>query len=153
MHHSPPRATPILLALVFAGAASGSAQQRPHGPALPPVVARAFHQTYPAAAILGVSHERDNGRTVWEVESRDGSTRRDLLYSSSGEAIEIEETIPASELPPAVRAAVDSMAPGASVTRAERVTRGSHVSYELGIRARGRSRSLAFDPAGRPVTP
>src|SRR5215471_12185950 len=51
---------------------------------LPTQVAAAFHHTYPAARILNVSKERSAGRVVYEIESQDGDTRRDLIYTPSG---------------------------------------------------------------------
>lgn len=43
------------------------------------------------------------GKVVYEVESRDGPTRRDLIYSSTGDVLEIEERIPVDSVPADVR--------------------------------------------------
>lgn len=129
------------------------AQAKPPEPTLPQAVANAFHTSYPTATILSFSRELNAGKVVWEVESRDGSTRRDLLYAPTGETLEIEETIPAASLPAPVRDALKANAPNAMVTRAERVTRRAVVTYELAIKVGGKSRSLAFDRNGKPVKP
>jgi len=118
--------------------------------ALPTVVAAAFHQAYPAARILNVSRERRDGQVVYEIESRDGATRRDLIYTTAGAVLEIEERIPPDSVPAAVRAAADSQVRGGALVGAERVTRGAVVLFEVEMRRNGRSRFLTFDPEGRP---
>ena len=117
---------------------------------LPQAVARAFHQTYPAAIVLHVSKERREGKVVYEIESRDGATRRDLIYTTAGEVLEIEERIPPDSVPPAVRAAADSRVKGGTLVGAERVTRGAVVLFEVQMRRNGRSTFLTFDREGRP---
>ena len=136
-------ATPVVLA----------AQAKPSKTVAPKAIADSFHQAYPHATILNVSKEREKGRTIYEVESRDGATHRDLLYSIDGRVIEAEETIPVAELPPAVRSALATAAPGATILRTERVTREGSTRYEIGIRVGGKSRELVFDPTGMAVKP
>ncbi len=59
---------------------------------LPKAVLNAFQKRYPNAAIKGTSIEKENGKTYYEIESIDGTRRRDLLYTKSGKVAEIEET-------------------------------------------------------------
>src|SRR5437762_9542589 len=73
----------------------------------PPAVLDAFKKQYPNATIKTVSSETEGGRIVYEIESMDGSQRRDLLYSADGKVISTEELIPNAQLPKAV---VDSLA-------------------------------------------
>jgi hypothetical protein len=119
--------------------------------ALPPPVASAFHQTYPAARVLHVSKERRDGNIVYEIESRDGDTRRDLIYSPAGAVLEIEERIPVDSVPAVVRAAAERRVAGGTLVGAERVTRGTVILFEVQLRLNGRSRFLTYDPEGRPV--
>lgn len=118
---------------------------------LPQVVASAFHQAYPAARVLHVSKERRDGTVVYEIESRDGDTRRDLIYSTAGAVLEIEERIPVDAVPAVVRAAAERRVAGGTLVGAERVTRGTVVLFEVQLRLNGRSRFLTYDPEGRPV--
>lgn len=115
---------------------------------LPQPVAGAFHAAYPAAVVLHVSKERRAGKVVYEIESRDGSTRRDLIYDPAGTVIEIEETIPADSVPAAVRTAVARDVRGATLVRAERVTTGAVVVFEVQVRAGQQTRYLTYDPDG-----
>jgi hypothetical protein len=118
---------------------------------LPSAVASAFHQAYPAARVLHVSKERRDGNVAYEIESRDGDTRRDLIYSPAGAVLEIEEQIPVDSVPAVVRAAAERRVAGGTLVGAERVTRGTVILFEVQLRLNGRSRFLTYDPEGRPV--
>jgi len=131
--------------LLLIGAGPVHAQR---GDSLPAVIAAAFHQGYPEAKILNVSRERRDGKVVYEIESQDGPTRRDLIYDLQGQALEIEEIIPADSLPEAVRAAVARDLPDARVVGAERIMRGEVVLYEVQVRRNGRTQYLTYDPKG-----
>jgi Putative beta-lactamase-inhibitor-like, PepSY-like len=141
----PRRSLLAFLTLLLAPTSSGVAQR---SDTLPTSIAAAFRQAYPNATILQVSRERREGKTVYEVESRDGTTRRDLIYDLAGAVIEIEEIIPADSVPAAVRAAVERDVKGAMLVGAERVTRGEVVLYEVQVRRNGRTRYLTYDPEG-----
>ena len=136
----------ILVLMVAAGAAPAAAQD-----SLPAPIAAAFRQAYPGAKILNVSRERRQGKVVYEIESRDGPTRRDLIYDLTGRTLEIEEVIPADSVPAAVREAVARDVAGGRLVGAERVTRDSVTLYEVEIRVGTRSRYLTYDPAGKRV--
>ncbi len=118
---------------------------------LPQPVASAFRRAYPRAVILNSSKERRQGKVVYEIESRDGRTRRDLIYSAAGGVLEIEEVLPVDSVPGAVRAAAKRQVVGGRLVRAERVTRGSVILFEVQMRLNGRSRFLTYDPEGRPT--
>ena len=140
----------MVTAAVSASPPSAAAQAVVAGkPALPPVIAKAFHEAWPKAKILAWSREKEKGRTIYEVESRDGTVRRDLIYAATGQTIAIEETVPASEVPETIRSALSAAAPSAIITRAERVTRDSLVTWEMAVKVAGKSRSFTFDLAGR----
>lgn len=141
------RVTPLVFTLVLTVAARPAGAQ--DSLALPAVVLTAFRQAYPNARILHATRERRDGKVVYEVESLDGSLRRDLLYDPKGHAIEIEEVIPADSMPEAVRAALARDVQEAEVVRAERITRGEVILYEIQVRRNGRTRSLTYDSNGR----
>jgi hypothetical protein len=116
---------------------------------LPAAIRAAFRQAYPNASILQASQERREGKVVYEIESLDGTQRRDLLYDLEGHAIEIEEIIPAHSLPEAVRQAVARDVPAARVAGAERIMRGEVVLYEVQVRHNGRAEYLTYDAKGQ----
>lgn len=135
----------VLVPLFLVGAGQMDAQQ---GDSLPTAIAAAFHQAYPEAKILNVSRERRDGKVVYEIESQDGATRRDLIYGLDGQAIEIEEIIPADSVPETVRAAIMRDLPGAQLVGAERIMRGEVVLYEVQVRRNGRTQYVTYDPKG-----
>jgi hypothetical protein len=97
----------------------------------PEAILKAFHKTYPAAKILNVSKESKDGQIYYEIESLDGTVRRDLLYLSDGAVFEIEEAIALGDLPVKVTDSLKAMYPDGKIQKAERITRGSVVEYEV----------------------
>jgi uncharacterized membrane protein YkoI len=135
----------VLILLFVASAEDAQAQRRD---SLPTVIATAFRQAYPGASILNVSRERREGKVVYEIESQDGPTRRDLIYDLQGHALEIEEIIPTDSLPEAVRQGVARDVPNAHLAGAERIMRGEVVLYEVQVRHNGRTEYLTYDAKG-----
>ena len=120
---------------------------------VPSPVLTAFEKAYPKAKALSFAEEDKDGKTCYEIESRDGTTRRDLLFAADGTVLEIEEIVPAADLPAAVRDAVAKQAPKATIKSAEKVTRGDKVLYEIELSATSttKTRELVFDGNGRSV--
>jgi hypothetical protein len=117
---------------------------------VPPAVLTAFEKAYPTAKALHFLEDDKDGKPRYEIESRDGTVSRDLLFAADGAVLEVEETVPEADLPAAVREAVKKSAKGATVKRAEKVTRGATVRFEIELRG-GSTRELAFDADGKPV--
>jgi hypothetical protein len=114
----------------------------------PQAVMSAFKQAYPNATVLHVSRERRDGKIVYELETRDGTMRRDLIYDLEGHTLEIEEILPADSVPAAVRAGLERDLKGATILGAERVMRADTVLYEVQARKAGRTQILTYDPEG-----
>jgi Putative beta-lactamase-inhibitor-like, PepSY-like len=115
---------------------------------VPPAVIKAFKSAYPNATIRGYAREKEKGKLFFEIESTDGTTKRDVLYNPDGTVAEIEETINASDLPSAAQETIRSQYPKAVVTRAERTTVGDKVEYEVSVRQGKRRINLVFDSNG-----
>jgi hypothetical protein len=97
----------------------------------PEAVLAAFHKTYPKATIRDISQETKDKETYYEIESLDGTQRRDLLYHADGTVFEIEEAINIGDLPKEVTTGLSAKFPGGKLQKAERITRGSKVEYEV----------------------
>jgi len=109
----------------------------------------AFKTAYPKATIRGYAQEKENGKLFYEIESREGTMSRDVLYNPDGTVAEIEESISATDLPAEAQEAIRKQYPKAVVTMAERTTVGDKVGYEVAAR-QGRKRiSMEFDAAGK----
>jgi hypothetical protein len=116
---------------------------------LPAAVSAAFQKAYPKAKILGASTETEKGVKYYEVESKDGSMRRDLLYTQDGKVYETEETVAPGDLPETVKAALLKELPNAKILKAEKTTRESAVEYEMAVTVKGKKYSISIDPAGK----
>ncbi len=114
---------------------------------VPAAVREAFTRAYPHATVLKYSTERENGKTIYEVESRDGATRRDLDIGPDGTILETETQVTAAQLPAPVRTAAE--ANGAHIQVAELVVAGHDTTYEIKIQ--GRRGELKLRPDGRPA--
>jgi hypothetical protein len=118
---------------------------------VPPAVLAAFAEAYPKATIKGYSKEMHNGQTVYEIESVEGQTRRDAIYSSDGKLTLLEETLDPSDLPSAVKTALNKKFPGAKILRSEKVTKGAVVGYEFRVEHKGKTTEIVFDPTGKEI--
>jgi uncharacterized membrane protein YkoI len=116
---------------------------------VPAAVISAFKTTYPNATIRGYAREKEKGKVFYEIQSREGTTTRDVLYNSDGTVAEVEESVAASDLPAEVQRAFKEKYPKAVITKAERTTAGDKVSYEIVARLGKRKVTLEVDSSGR----
>ena len=116
---------------------------------VPAAVMTAFKTAYPNATIRGYAREKEKGKVFYEIESREGTTTRDVLYNPDGTVAEVEESVAASDLPAEVQRAFKEKYPKAVITRAERTTAGDKVSYEIVARQGKRRVTLEVDSSGR----
>ncbi len=114
---------------------------------VPAAVRDAVRHAYPNATVTKWSTEVENRRTVYEAETRDGATHRDMLVGADGGILEVETQVTLAQLPAAVRTA--ATANGQHVDRAEVVVAGRDTTYEMKIR--GRQGELKLRANGQPV--
>ena len=101
---------------------------------LPAAVVAAFKKAYPTASIKNVSSEKENGTLQYEVESTDGTIRRDIIYRPDGTLVVEEMVIEPSAVPAAVMTALRARYPKATVTLYEKLTKPAGVSYEMQLK-------------------
>ena len=116
---------------------------------LPAAVSAAFRKAYPRATIKTVSKE---GGT-YEVESLDGTQRRDLIYRPDGTVVLYEELVSESDVPAPVLTAIKARYPKATFTAFEKLFRDSTMNYEVVIKNAGKSLELELTPVGRWISP
>lgn len=114
---------------------------------VPAAVREAFRRAWPNATVMKYSTEQENGRLIYEVESREGAVHRDLNIAADGTILETETQLAPAQLPAAVRAAAE--ANGARINIAEMVVVGRDTTYEVTVR--GRRGELKLTRDGRPV--
>lgn len=145
---------------VMVGATNLVAQQRP-APSpktakaapkgtMPAPIKAAFEKSYPNATVKSVSKEKEDGVTVYEVESVDNGLTRDIVYKPDGSVVLMEEGIAEADVPQAVRQAVAARYPKGKVVKAEKTTSGSSVWYEIQVTAAGKTHAVELDADGKP---
>lgn len=115
----------------------------------PAPVTGAIQKAYPNSKITAVKKELDKGRTVYEVETRDGKVSRDFVVKPDGTILETEEGMELSAVPPKVMDAVKARRPKAVIIGAEKLARGADVLYELVLQEGGRKSELSVNAAGQ----
>lgn len=118
---------------------------------VPAAVVASFEKTYPKAKINAVSKEEEKGTTYYEIESVDGKTKRDLLYTADGKVYEIEESLDAAALPAEIKNTLTKEYPKAKIVKAEKVTHESTVGYELHLKVGKETKEIVFDSSGNIV--
>jgi hypothetical protein len=116
---------------------------------LPAAVLTAFQTSYPNAVIKGLSKEEENKITCFEIESVDGKTNRDILYTADGKATEIEETINKNDLPKDIQSLLKSSYAKSKIVKMERVIKDSTTGYEIQVRTGKKMKELSFDASGK----
>src|SRR5712672_1868503 len=66
---------------------------------LPPAVQAAVKEQTKNATLVGLSKEKEKGKTMYEVETKVAGKTRDLLLDSTGVVVEVEEQIEMSAVP------------------------------------------------------
>lgn len=115
---------------------------------VPEAVLNSFHKSYQKAEIKGTSIEKEHGKTFYEIESVDGSQKRDLLYTKNGTVAEVEESLTPQDLPAFVRSSVMKKYPKSKIKKAEKVSSGSKTSYELIVLSGEKKREVVLDSSG-----
>lgn len=125
--------------IVSAQTPKATTPAKPQAPAaapkskLPTAVEAAFKKAYPTATIKNSSSETEAGKVQWEVESVDGKINRDLVYLADGTLVTAEEQIDAAAVPAPVLTALKARYAKATVTKYEKLTTGTVVTYEMTI--------------------
>jgi uncharacterized membrane protein YkoI len=101
---------------------------------LPPAVQRAGKEKTKDATLVGLSKEKEKGKTFYEAETKVGGKTRDLLFDATGAVVDVEEEVDLASIPAAAKAAIEKKSTGGTIERVETVTHGLDVSYEAAIK-------------------
>ena len=118
---------------------------------LPAAVTAAFQQTYPKATITGAATEVEDGKMMYEVESKDGTINRDLLFTEKGEVFEIEESIHPDVLPADIKSVLEKQFTKYKLIKAEKITHGAKVEYELKVKSHKKTYAVVLDSGAKIV--
>ncbi len=89
---------------------------------VPKAVLEAAKKRFPKADIVGASKEGEDGKTVYEVELKEGGKTIDVTLTPEGTITLIEKQIDAKDLPKAVAETLDKEYPKAKLKIVEEVT-------------------------------
>ena len=113
---------------------------------LPAAVQKTVQEQTKDATLVGVSSEKEGGKTVYELETKANGKTRDLLIDAAGKVIEVEQEVSIDSVPPAVKTALEARG---KVLKVETLTKGTTVSYEAQIENKGKKSEVAVDGNGK----
>jgi uncharacterized membrane protein YkoI len=138
------------LGLIVVAASARAADEKVPLDQLPKPVTATAKSKYPSAVITAAVKEVEDGKTTYEVTLKDKGDSIDLVIKPDGTLVAIEKLIDAKDLPKPVAAAINAKYPGATIKKAEEVTEGDVISYEVGLTtADKKSVGLTLDPKGK----
>jgi uncharacterized membrane protein YkoI len=95
--------------------------------------------------------EVENGKTVFELETKVNGRGRDLMIEESGAVLSVEEEVTLDSIPEAARAAIEKQAAGGKITKVETLTIGKTVTYEAAVVRKGKTSEIAVAADGSAV--
>lgn len=103
-----------------------------------------------SSSYVGLTKEKEGGKTVYELETRDNDLTRDILIAADGTILIVEQEIKIADAPAAVQAAIQKQ-PG-KLLKIETLTRNGKVTYEAQMDIYKRKMvELKFAPDGTPI--
>ena len=94
---------------------------------LPPAVKTTVEAESKGATVKGISSEKDNGKTVYELETLVNGRTRDLMIDAAGRVYLVEEQLDVDKAPAAVKAALEARG---KIVVLESVTSDGKIHYE-----------------------
>ncbi|MGC8761783.1 MAG: PepSY-like domain-containing protein [Bryobacteraceae bacterium] len=141
----------VFMLVVAPSLACAQTERKVSAAEVPEAVKRAIAQRLPGAKITGYSLETADGVRLYEAECVAAGRRHDLTVTAEGVVREDEETIPIGEIPAAVRTSFEKEFPKARIVRAEKITAGDKVTYELSLQNSPRKEAV-FSPDGKLIS-
>jgi uncharacterized membrane protein YkoI len=118
---------------------------------LPPAVQKTVTEQTKNATLAGLMKEVENGKTVYELETKVNGHGRDLMIDAAGAVLSVEEEVALDGIPAGARAAIQKQAAGGKVTKVEILTEGKVVSYEAAVVKNGKTSEIAVKADGSAV--
>jgi uncharacterized membrane protein YkoI len=118
---------------------------------LPAAVQKTVKEQTQSAKLVGVSTEKEGGKTVYELETTVNGKSRDLMIDSAGAILSVEVEVALDSIPAAAQTAIQKKAGGGKITKVETVTTGSEVSYEAAYTSKsGKKAEVGVNADGTP---
>ena len=104
---------------------------------LPAPVQKTVKEQTLSAKMVGLSKEKEGGKTVYELETSVDGKSRDVMIDATGAILSVEQEVTLDSIPPAAKSALEKKAAAGKITKVETVTRGSEVAYEAAYTTKG----------------
>ena len=138
----------IAAAVVAVSGLARAADQKTTLKNLPPAVKATVEAESKGATVKGISSEKENGKTVYELETLVNGRTRDLMIDAAGKVYLVEEQLDIDKAPPAVRAALEAKG---KIVRLESVMENGATRYEGQVQTRaGKKVAVEVDADGKP---
>jgi uncharacterized membrane protein YkoI len=116
---------------------------------VPKAVLKAVKDKFPKAKVTGAEKEKEDGKTVFEIQIKEGDQKIEVVVTPEGKIVAIEKEIKKSDVPRAVAEALEKKYPKASIKKIEEVTKGDKVAYEFLIEVDKKKLEATFDSKGK----
>ena len=116
---------------------------------LPAAVKATVDAESKGATVKGISSEKENGKTVYELETLVNGRTRDLMIDAAGKVFVVEEQLDIDKAPAPVRAALEKKG---KIVVLESVMQNGKTTYEGQVQpAKGKKVTLELNADGTPV--
>ncbi|MEP6916606.1 MAG: hypothetical protein ABJC89_13225 [Acidobacteriota bacterium] len=116
---------------------------------LPPAVKATVEAETRTATLKGLSREKENGKTVYELETLVNGRTRDLMIDAAGQVYVVEEQLDVDKAPAPVRAALEAKG---TIVLLESVLQHGRTTYEGQVKTKaGRKVAMELDANGKPM--
>jgi uncharacterized membrane protein YkoI len=141
----------LTLIFVLGGALAVSllaAEKKVKLESLPAAVQAAVKEQTQGATLVGVSKEKEKGKTLYEIEMKVGGKTRDLTVDAAGQIVLDEVEVEISTIPAAAREAIEKKAVGGKIKLVEKITQAGSVRYEAQIEKRRKTSEFTVNADG-----
>lgn len=119
---------------------------------LPPAVEKTVAAQSEGATIKGFSTEKEDGKTLYEVEMIVSGHSKDISMTADGAIVEIEEQVTMDSLSPEVKAGLQAKAGAGKIMKVESLTKKDKiVAYEAQVMTNGKKSEVQVGPDGKPL--
>jgi uncharacterized membrane protein YkoI len=136
-------------AILLAGSAIAASKLKVED--LPAAVQKTIKEQTQNAKLVGLSKEKEDGKTVYELETMVNDKSRDLMIDSAGTILTVEDEVALDSIPAAAKNAIQEKVAGGKITKVETLTKGSEVSYEAAYTSKsGKKAEYGVNADGTP---
>ena len=142
-----PRLTAVWTAVLMTASVIAS-ERRVTMEALPGPVQTAVREHTKGLKVIGLAEETEDGKTLYEVETRVDGKSRDILFDATGKLVSDEMEVALGTIPAAARAALEQAAGGGVIKEVEAVTKDGVTVYEAQIKKDGKKSEVVVAADG-----